>query len=103
MPPLAPPKGMLDDGALPGHPHREGPHLVEGDAGVVADAALGGTAGDVVLDAVAGEDLDRAVIHLDGEVDDQFPFALGEDRTPAVVEAEEVRGMVELLHRDPME
>ena len=47
-----------DDGALPGHPHREGLDLVEGDVLVVADAALGRAAAQVVLDAVAGEDLD---------------------------------------------
>ena len=48
-----------DDRALPGHPHREGLDLVERDVLVVADAALGRAAAEVVLDAIAGEDLDR--------------------------------------------
>src|SRR4029453_6217007 len=57
-----------DDRALPGHPHREGLDLVERDVLVVADAALGRAAAEVVLDAVAGEDLDRPVVHLHREV-----------------------------------
>src|SRR5262249_59213244 len=60
--------GDVDDGALPGHPHRQRFDLVQGDVWVVPDAALGGAAIDVVLDAVAGEDLYAAVVHLDGEV-----------------------------------
>src|SRR2546422_158459 len=40
-------------GALPGHPGRQRLDLVEGDAGVIADAALGGTARQVVLHPVA--------------------------------------------------
>ena len=51
-------EGDIDDGALPRHPHRQGFHLVEGDVLVIAQAALGGTTGDVVLDAIAGEDFD---------------------------------------------
>jgi hypothetical protein len=49
--------------ALPGHPHRERPHLVERDVGVVADTALRRAARDVVGDTVALEDLDVAVVH----------------------------------------
>ena len=48
-----------DDGAFPGHPHGEGLDLVEAHVLVVADAALGRAAAEVVLDAIAGEDLDR--------------------------------------------
>ena len=58
-PPLAPPKRDVDDGALPRHPHREGAHRVEGLLGVEADAALARSAGVVVLDAEAAEDLQR--------------------------------------------
>ena len=55
---LAAAVGDAHDRALPGHPHREGLDLVEADVLVVADAALGRPAAQVVLDAVAGEDLD---------------------------------------------
>ena len=52
-PPLAPPNGM----PMSEHFHvihiDERLDLVEGDVGVVADAALGRAAGDVVLDAKA--------------------------------------------------
>ena len=54
-PPLPPPNGMPDDRALPGHPHGERLDLVEADVLVVADAALGRAATQVVLDAIARE------------------------------------------------
>ena len=89
-----------DDRALPGHPHREGLDLVERDVLVVADAALGRAAAEVVLDAVAGEDLDGAVVHVDREVDGQLAARLAEHRAEPRVEVEALRGEVELALRD---
>ena len=89
-----------DDRALPGHPHREGLDLVEADVLVVADAALGRPAAEVVLDAVAGEDLDRAVVHLHREVDGQLAAGLAQDAAEAGVEVEPLGGQVELLLGD---
>ena len=63
---------------------------------VVADAALGGPAAEVVLDAVAGEDLDAAVVHVDREVDGQLAARLAQDAAEAGVEIEAVGGQVEL-------
>ncbi len=71
--PLGPAVGQADDGALPGHPGGQGPHLVQGDVGVVPDAPLEGAEGLVVLHAVAGEDADGAVVHLYGEVHGELP------------------------------
>jgi hypothetical protein len=68
-----------DDGAFPGHPHRQSLDLVEGHVLVVADAALGRAAAEVVLDSVAREDLDGAVVHLHGEMDGQLAFGLAQD------------------------
>jgi hypothetical protein len=59
-------EGDVGDGALPSHPGGEGGDLVERDVGVIADAALGRAECDVVLDAIAGEDLDLAVVHQHG-------------------------------------
>ena len=89
-----------DDRALPGHPHRERLDLVEADVLVVADAALGRAAAEVVLDAVAGEDLDRAVVHLHREVDGQLAARLAQDAAQAGVEVEALGGKVELLLGD---
>ena len=80
---LAAAVGDADDRALPGHPHRQGLDLVEGHVLVVADAALGRAAAEVVLDAVAGEDLDAAVVHLDREVDGQLAARLAQDLAQA--------------------
>ena len=88
------------DGALPRHPRRERGHFVERDVGVIADAALGRTERDVVLDAVAGEDLDLAVVHLDRARDGDLALGVGEDLPDARVETQQPRCAVELLeHR----
>ena len=89
-----------DDGALPGHPHRQGLDLVEGDVLVVADAALGRAAAQVVLDAVAGEDLDAAVVHLHREVDRQLAARFAQDPPQARIEVQAIGGQVELLLGD---
>ena len=80
---LAAAVGDVHHRALPGHPHGQGLDLVEGHVLVVADAALGRAAAEVVLDAVAGEDLDAAVVHLDREVDDQLAPRLAQDLAQA--------------------
>ena len=85
-----------DDRALPGHPHREGLDLVERDVLVVADAALGRTAAQVVLDAVAGEDLDRPVVHVDREVAGEFAPRLAQDEPHPGVQVEPLGGEIEL-------
>jgi hypothetical protein len=36
-------EGQVHDGALPRHPERQCRHLIERHAGMIADAALGGT------------------------------------------------------------
>ena len=89
--------GDVDDRALPGHPHRQGLDLVEGHALVVADAALGRAAAQVVLDAIAGEDLDAAVVHLHREVDDQLAPRLAQDPAQAGIEVQPLGRQVELL------
>ena len=88
-------EGDVDDGALPGHPGGECADFVEGDVGGVADAALCGAAGDRVLDAVAGEDFDGAVIHSDGDMNDDFAGGVAEDLPNALIEVEFLCGEVE--------
>ena len=58
-------------GALDRHPRRQRHHLLERHVGVVAHAPLAGAARQVVLDPVALEVGDAAVVHLDRHVDDQ--------------------------------
>ena len=53
---------------------------------MVADAALGRAAAEVVLDAVAGEDLDRPVVHVDREVDGELAARLAQDQAHARVQ-----------------
>jgi hypothetical protein len=53
-----------------------------------------------VLDAIAGEHLDAAIVHLHGEVDRQLTAGLAKDASQAGIEVEPVRGEVELLLRN---
>ena len=57
---------------------------------------LPGAATDVVLDAVAGEDLHVAVIHGDREVDGELALRDPQHATHPVVEVELLGGVVEL-------
>ena len=98
---LAAAEGDVRDRALPRHPGRERRDLVERDVGVIADAALGRTERDVVLDAVAGEDLDLAVVHLHRTRDDDLPLGMREDPPDAGLEVEDAGGAVELLEHRP--
>ena len=98
---LAAAERNVRDGALPGHPRRERRHFVERHAGVVADAAFGRAERDVVLHAVAGEDFDLAVVHLDRTGDDDLALGMGEDFPDAGLEVENARRAVELLSMAP--
>src|SRR5216684_2106787 len=74
--------------------------IVERDTGVVADPPLCRSQGDVVLDAIAGEDLDLAVVHQDGTRDGDLTFGVGEDLPDARLEVEDAGRFIELLqHR----
>ncbi len=48
-----------------------------------------------MLDAVAGEDFDGAVVHADGDMNDEFAGGLAEDLPDALVEIEFLCGKVE--------
>ncbi len=88
------------DRALPGHPHREGLDLVERDVLVVPDAALGGAAAEVVLDAIAGEDLDGSVVHVHREVDRELAARLAQHVAQARVKVEHLGREIELVLGD---
>src|SRR4029078_635588 len=97
---LAAAVGNADHCALPGHPHGEGLDLVEGHVLVVADTALGRAAAEVVLDSIAGEALDAAVVHVDREVNGELATGLAQDAAHALVQPEALGGEIELLLRD---
>ncbi len=92
--------GDAHHGALPGHPHGQGADLVEGHVLVIAQAALGGTAAQVVLDAVAGEDLDAAIVHAHRHGHDELTLALAQRGTQGGIEIEPLSRDVELTLGD---
>jgi hypothetical protein len=75
--------GQVHRRVLDRHPGGQRHHLLERHVGVVAHAALAGAARQVVLDAKALEVRDRAVVHLDRDVDDQTAFGALERLDPA--------------------
>ena len=75
-PTLGPAVGNPDHGAFPGHPHGECLDLIDVDARVIANAALGGPAVDVVMHPKTGEHLHRVIVHQYREGDGQFALAL---------------------------
>ena len=64
---FGPAVGEAHERALPGHEHGERGHLAHVHVGVVAQAALGGAEGGVVMDAVAHEDFRPPVVHAHGD------------------------------------
>lgn len=89
--------GEIDDGGLPGHEGGEGVDFIGLDRGMVAEAALHGSAGVVVLDAEAGVGFLRAVLFPEREFD--LDLAVGRDQlaASAVVELEQVGGAMEVV------
>ena len=79
-------KGNVHRGCFPGHPDGESFHFVEGNVGMVADAAFAGAARDVVLDAIAGEDFHLAVVHLCGQGNLKNALRGAEDLAQAGIE-----------------
>ena len=91
--------GKADDSTFPRHQHRHRLDGVECEPGLVADAALGRPAADVVLDAKACEELDREVVHVDREVDDEFALDLPEQLTNVVRKCQDLGCGIELMLR----
>ena len=86
----------VDHGAFPGHPHRERLDLVQRDVGVVANAALGGSAVDVVLHAVTREDACVAVVELDRKVTGELALNLAQDLAKPRLQLDQPCGLIEL-------
>jgi hypothetical protein len=89
------------DRAFPRHPRGKRGHFIERHIGVIADTAFGRTKRDVVLNAVPGEDLDLAVVHLHRTRDDDLPFRMREDVPDPGLEVDDACGFVELLKHCP--
>ncbi len=63
---------------------------------MIADAPLGGAAVEVVLNPVAGEELDRSVVHVNREVHRQHPLNVAQDGANGRVDVQIFSGLVEL-------
>jgi len=67
---------------------------------VIADAAFGRAARDVVLHAIAFKNFRLAAVHLDGNRNDELPFGSPEHRAHRLFEFEIVGRAIELLFGD---
>src|SRR5215207_3435398 len=67
---------------------------------MIANAAFGGSRTAVVLHAIAGEDFNRAVVHLHREVDRELTLTMTQNLPHPIIKTEHVRGDRKLLDRD---
>ncbi len=88
------------DRCLPGHPRGECLHFIQGDVGVITDAALPRPASNVVLHAEAGEHLHLAVVHLRRQRYFQHAFRGAQNLPQARIQFQEFRCHIELNLRD---
>ena len=87
--------GQAHDAALPRHEHGQGAHGVQVQPGLVAQAALGGAAADVVMHAIASEDADPSVVQLDREVHHELALDLPQKEPLVFAETDHVGRGVE--------
>ena len=94
-------EGEADQGALPSHPHGQGPDGVDRFLRMEADAALGGSPRIVVDDAKSTEDTDPPVIHPQRDEELMLFHRGTQERSRREVQSQPVRRPVELeLSRD---
>jgi hypothetical protein len=74
---------QVDRRVLDRHPRRQCHDFFERDIGVVAHAAFAGAARQAVLDAVTLEMRDAAIVHFDGNIDDQAALGAAQGFGPA--------------------
>ena len=66
---------------------------------MVANTPLVGTEDVMVLDAVSLEELELATVHLDGKMNHDFVFGLGEDQLQAMGKTDQIRGVANFANR----
>src|SRR5881396_3502584 len=93
-------EGDVHQRRLPRHDRREAQHFVVVRIGMVADPPFAGTARPVVLDAIAREHLDTAVIHPHGNLDLHLAEGGHEDAAHVAFQTDEIGGAVELARND---
>ena len=89
-------EGDVHHGGLPGHEAGQGPHFVQIQVRMKADAALLGAAHAVVLHAIPLEYFQGAIVHADGHGDGDLPVGDLEQLPDLLGKAQDVGGLVEL-------
>ena len=87
----------VDGGALPGHPRRQGLHLIEGYVWVIANAALGRAARDVVLHAIAFKDFGLAAVHSHRNRDYELALRAAQNVSQRLFQFQIIRRAIKLL------
>ena len=91
-------KRNVNNGAFPGHPGSQRFHFIKGDCRMVANTAFARPASAVVLHAESVENVERAVIHLDGQRKRKRTPRAPQHFAQAGFEAALFGGGVELAH-----
>ena len=85
----------IQEGVFPSHKGRERTDFVQVGQRVIADATLVGAAGAIVLDPIAAENLDPAIVHAHRHLDSEFAPGAAEHLAQAVGEVEAVGGPID--------
>ena len=88
-------EGNIHHGAFPGHPGGQRADLVQGHVGREADAAFGRPPRQGMLHAIAGEDLDAAVVEQHRNVNGELLGSGAQYLAHAVIQLEAHGGLVE--------
>ena len=86
---------QVHQSGLPGHERGQGPHFFEAGFRMVADPAIVGAAGGVMLHSEAVEHPYLAVVHADRHLDQQFPPRTPQHLPKTVVQVQAVGGVIE--------
>jgi hypothetical protein len=88
--------GKAGEGAFPTHPHGERGDFAEGDFRMVTETAFRRAEGEVMLNAVTGEDMRAAVVAMNRESDGHGTFRVFEAITVVDRNFETIRDDIEL-------
>src|SRR6185312_1373454 len=87
-------KRNIDDCAFPRHPACQGANFIKSNVRRIAHAALSGTAGDGVLNTESGVDLQPAIVHCNGDMNNNFAVRITENFPEAFIKVELLGGKI---------
>src|SRR5665213_1826828 len=92
---LRPAEGNIHDSALPSHPTGQRSYLVERNIRRIAHTTLAGAPCNGMLNTIAGKDLNRTIVHADGNINRDLAHRQAQDLHNPRIKIELFRGNIE--------